>query len=176
MVPGHSFFFDRELPSGLVCFTAGTDFAKVKSTTAASPGDRCPCRPNYFGADCGIPEAAWFGHYKVGKGNLPLIRDIVGLFIHWLSCLVQGRSTARAKLRRRKKLRRIVHATLANHELDFFEARVRSLADVVDAFVVQESNFTTFGSPKPLQFLSRFRQGWLWEHQVSERPPDHASS
>ena len=84
---------------------------------------------------------------------------------HQMTFLSQGRSTA-GKLRRRKKLRRIVHATLANHEFDFFEARIRSLADVVDAFIVQESNFTTFGSPKPLEFLTQFRRGWLWKHQV----------
>jgi beta-1,4-mannosyl-glycoprotein beta-1,4-N-acetylglucosaminyltransferase len=53
----------------------------------------------------------------------------------------------------------------ANHEFDFFETRVRSLKDVVDVFLVQESNYTTFGGSKELEFLSRLRRGWLKEHQ-----------
>ena len=55
--------FDRELPTGQVCFKLGSDSSKLKTITETS--DRCPCKPNYFGEDCGIPDAAWFGHYKV---------------------------------------------------------------------------------------------------------------
>ena len=151
--------FDRELPTGQVCFILGTDSSKLKTITETS--DRCPCKPNYFGEDCGIPDAAWFGHYKVHEPKTRH-RHCNVMFQY----LFQGRSTA-GKLRRRKKLRRIVHATLANHEFDFFDARVQSLADVVDAFIVQESNFTTFGTPKPLDFLQQFRRGWLWKYQVN---------
>ncbi len=53
-----------------------------------------------------------------------------------------------------------------NHEFDFFEARVKSLGDAVDAYIVQESNFTTFGTEKELEFLKRFKEkAWLSEFQ-----------
>ena len=58
-------FVDSELPTGQVCFKLGTDSSKVRSITEKS--DHCPCKSNYFGEDCGIPEAAWFGHYKVNQ-------------------------------------------------------------------------------------------------------------
>ena len=58
-----------------------------------------------------------------------------------------------------------MHGVLVNHEYDFFEARVETLKDVVDAFIVQESNFTTFGSSKELHFLQKFKNGWLADVQ-----------
>ena len=67
----------------------------------------------------------------------------------------------REKIKRRKIPRRIIHGVLVNHEYDFFETRVRTLQDVVDVFLVQESNFTTFGTSKTLHFLEKFRNGWL---------------
>lgn len=54
---------------------------------------------------------------------------------------------------------------LVNHEFDFLEARIHSLSQVVDVFVIQESNFTTFGASKELGFLNKLRQGWLKEFQ-----------
>ncbi len=50
--------------------------------------------------------------------------------------------------------RRLVHGVLVNHEYDFFETRIRELQDVVDAYIVQESNFTTFGTGKELNFYN----------------------
>lgn len=52
-----------------------------------------------------------------------------------------------------------------NHEFDFFETRVKTLEHVVDAFIIQESNYTTFGTPKDLHFLDKFKDGWLSEVQ-----------
>ena len=44
---------------GKECFVEGTDFARSESFGG------CVCTDSYYGDDCGIPEAAWYGHYKV---------------------------------------------------------------------------------------------------------------
>ena len=108
----------------------------IKTPTTA---EKCVCTPTYHGQDCGIPEAVWFGHYATSK--------------------------TRKNLRVRSQMRRLIHALPVNHEYDFFETRVRSLAHVVDVFVIQESNYTTFGTPKELLFLDKLQKGWLSEVQ-----------
>lgn len=122
----------KSLKSGQKCFIEGTDFAKSETS--------CKCLPDYYGTDCGIPDAVWYGHYS-------------------------SRHKDRERLKVRDVPRRIIHGVPVNHEFDFFEARVKTLHDVVDAFIIQESNFTTFGSQKDLHFLDKFRQGWLGEFQ-----------
>ena len=112
----------------------GTDWS---STTK----DKCKCKPDYYGKDCGIPDSVWFGHFK-------------------------ARPMEAKALIRRQKLRRLIQGIPVNHEFDFFEARVATLTNVTDVFVIQESNYTTFGSSKSLLFLEKFKQGWL----VKEHP------
>ena len=94
----------RSLSGGLQCFTEGTDFTKS--------ADSCICLPDYYGPDCGIPDAVWHGHYSNRKKEV-------------------------GNLKARKVQRRIVHGVPVNHEFDFFEARLRTIGDVVDAFIVQ---------------------------------------
>jgi len=101
---------------------------------------KCVCVNDYYGEDCGIPGAVWFSHYKESKKD-------------------------RSLLRARSHARRLIHGVLVNHEYDLLEARVNMLKDVVDMYVIQESNFTTFGTSKPLHFLEKFRHGWLSEFQ-----------
>ena len=108
----------RSLKNGHQCFKKGTDFSKTTENSV-----QCTCIKGYFGKDCGIPDAVWYGHY----GGAPIQRK---------------------KLRRRTKLRRLIHALPVNHEFDFFETRINSLKDVVDVFIIQESNYTTFGTQK----------------------------
>ena len=105
------------MKNGDTCFTKGTDFTKTDTETSTD----CKCLPDYYGIDCGIPDAVWHGHYK---------------------------SNSRKKLKRRSKSRRLIHALPVNHEFDFFETRIKMLENVVDVFVIQESNYTTFGSAK----------------------------
>jgi len=52
-----------------------------------------------------------------------------------------------------------------NHEFDMTEARLESLGSSVDAYIIMESNFTTYGSPKALEMLDKMREGWLQDHQ-----------
>ena len=64
-------------------------------------------------------------------------------------------------------MRRLIHAVPVNHEFDLFEARVKMLKDVVDVYLIQESNYTAYGSPKDLLFIERFKNGWLSEEQTN---------
>ncbi|TRY71144.1 hypothetical protein TCAL_09420, partial [Tigriopus californicus] len=135
------------LDNGKQCFRPGTDLSVLTNATFfselspfGSSKPKCPCLKGYFGKDCGIPEAAWFGHFK-------------------------DHPKARSALRPRSRPRRIIHGVPVNHEFDFLEARIRSLSEVVDVFVIQESNFTTFGAFKEVAFLHKLQQGWLREFQ-----------
>ena len=126
----HSPILNRSTPTGsLECFIPGTDW---DSTTK----DKCLCKQDFYGKDCGIPDSVWFGHFK-------------------------DHPEERKALVRRPKLRRLIHSVPVNHEFDFFETRIATLSDVTDVFVIQESNFTAFGTSKNLFFLQKLKQGWL---------------
>ncbi len=112
----------RSLSNGQQCFIEGTDLSK--ST------DKCSCVPDYYGPDCGIPDAVWFGHYSTRKKD-------------------------RQKLKIRKVPRRIIHGVPVNHEFDFFEARIKSLADVVDAFIIQVKHFNLYSLLLQKSFLTK---------------------
>jgi len=130
--PEDSSIYFRRVPSGAQeCFVGGTDWDLTR-------GDKCVCRNDYYGKDCGIPDSVWFGHFK-------------------------DHPREKKALVRRPKLRRLIQGVLVNHEFDFFETRIATLSNVTDVFIVQESNFTTFGTSKDLHFLEKFRKGWLSE-------------
>uniref|UniRef100_F6VPP4 Beta-1,4-mannosyl-glycoprotein 4-beta-N-acetylglucosaminyltransferase n=1 Tax=Monodelphis domestica TaxID=13616 RepID=F6VPP4_MONDO len=59
----------------------------------------------------------------------------------------------------RETPRRIINAINVNHEFDLLDVRFHELGDVVDAFVVCESNFTAYGEPRPLKFREMLRNG-----------------
>ncbi len=113
----------RTLPS-----SGARCFVEGTDFVASADEGKCACAEGYFGRDCGIPESVWRSHFS-------------------------RHPRARKALRARASPRRLVHGVLVNHEFDFFEARVRELEGVVDAYIVQESNFTTFGTAKELLFL-----------------------
>jgi hypothetical protein len=96
----------------------------------------CVCALSYFGPQCGIPQSAWESHYKHNKAGL-------------------------MKLRPRRTPRRLIHGLQVNHEFDLFEARLEMLKDVVDVYIVLESNFSTYGEAKPLSFLQKLQAGWM---------------
>ena len=120
--------------------SSGQKCFKVGTDSSKTPNsaDKCVCTPNYHGQDCGVPDAVWFGSMS---------------------------SATRKNLRVRTRMRRLIHALPVNHEYDFFETRVRSLEEVVDVFIIQESNYTTFGTPKDLLFLDKLQKGWLSDVQ-----------
>ncbi|KAL3226338.1 hypothetical protein MRX96_004431 [Rhipicephalus microplus] len=75
------------------------------------------------------------------------------------------RWTNRKVHRRSGKPRRIVNAININHELDLLEVRLRELHNVVDVFVICESNYSARGEPKPLHLLPELRKGFLAPYQ-----------
>ena len=125
------------MTSGQRCFIKGTDASKTPENAS-----KCSCTNNYHGIDCGIPDSVWHGLYR-------------------------GSKTYQKKLKIRPKMRRLIHAVPVNHEFDLFEARVQMLKDVVDVYLIQESNYTAYGSPKDLLFINRFKNGWLTEEQTN---------
>ena len=85
-------------------------------------------------------ESAWESHYKHYKGSLQ-------------------------KLKPRKTPRRLIHGLQVNHEFDLFDARLKSLQDTIDVYIVLESNYSSYGEAKPLSFFDKFKKGWLSEFQ-----------
>ena len=100
----------------------------------------CVCQESYHGPNCGIPDSAWFSYFKHNRRE-------------------------RLKLKPRKTPRRLIHGLQVNHEFEMLEARVKMLEDVVDVYLLLESNYTAYGSGKELLFLDKFRAGWLAEYQ-----------
>ncbi|XP_068246446.1 uncharacterized protein [Palaemon carinicauda] len=117
------------------CFTLGTDIVKTKLTKK----DTCSCLQYYYGDDCGIPEAVWFSQSSKLSGEV--------------------------RLNRRKVPRRVINGLPVNHEFAMFEARMHELHDVIDAFLIVESNYSSHGDLKELSFLKRFQDGYLAEFQ-----------
>ncbi|XP_010901437.1 beta-1,4-mannosyl-glycoprotein 4-beta-N-acetylglucosaminyltransferase a isoform X2 [Esox lucius] len=144
-------FFVRT-KSGATCFREGTDMAFLKvgervqqtgvgwhkilhfpqeemkrdqgQSSLGKSLANCTCRPGWHGPHCGIPT-------MIQHSNLP----------------------SKWRLMPRKVPRRVINAININHEFDLLHARFHELADAVDVFLVCESNFTAYGSPKPLHFL-----------------------
>ncbi|CAB4063946.1 MGAT3 [Lepeophtheirus salmonis] len=115
------------------CFIDGTNWKDTSSK-------KCICNDNYFGNDCGIPDAVWFGHYS----SIPLGEN---------------------ELIRRKIPRRIIQGLLFNHEYELLELRLATNYDVVDAFIIQESNYTMIGEKKDIGLFDVISKGWMNQYQ-----------
>uniref|UniRef100_A0AC11EE01 Beta-1,4-mannosyl-glycoprotein 4-beta-N-acetylglucosaminyltransferase n=1 Tax=Ovis aries TaxID=9940 RepID=A0AC11EE01_SHEEP len=99
------------------------------------PGTRrkwveCVCLPGWHGPSCGVPTVVQYS-------NLPTKERLVP----------------------REVPRRVINAININHEFDLLDVRFHELGDVVDAFVVCESNFTAYGEPRPLKFREMLTNG-----------------
>lgn len=53
--------------------------------------------------------------------------------------------------------RRIINAFPFNIEFDLLDVRLQEIGDVVDVFLILESNYTAYGRSKPLYLLDRLR-------------------
>lgn len=131
--------FFTHTESGALCFHEGTDLAALASQgrllkhyeertplkddliNAGKKDVRCPCRQGWHGPQCGIPTVVY-------HSNLP----------------------SKSKVTPRKIPRRVINAININHEFDLLHTRFHELADVVDTFLVCESNFTAYGDARPL--------------------------
>ncbi|XP_014670875.1 PREDICTED: beta-1,4-mannosyl-glycoprotein 4-beta-N-acetylglucosaminyltransferase-like [Priapulus caudatus] len=65
----------------------------------------------------------------------------------------------------RKSPRRISHAINVNHEVDTSEVRFHELSDVVDVFIICESNYTAFGNAEEPNISFTAAKGFLKEFQ-----------
>ncbi|XP_059809840.1 beta-1,4-mannosyl-glycoprotein 4-beta-N-acetylglucosaminyltransferase-like isoform X3 [Hypanus sabinus] len=90
----------------------------------------CPCLPGWHGPYCGVPT-------MVQYSNLP----------------------TKERLTPRATSRRVINAININHEFDLLDVRFHELGNVVDVFIICESNFTAFGDPKPLRFVEMLLNG-----------------
>ncbi|XP_069855670.1 beta-1,4-mannosyl-glycoprotein 4-beta-N-acetylglucosaminyltransferase [Dipodomys merriami] len=90
----------------------------------------CVCLPGWHGPSCGVPTVVQYS-------NLPTKERLVP----------------------REVPRRVINAINVNHEFDLLDVRFHELGDVVDAFVVCESNFTAYGEPRPLKFRELLTNG-----------------
>ncbi|KAM4671076.1 beta-1,4-mannosyl-glycoprotein 4-beta-N-acetylglucosaminyltransferase [Amazona ochrocephala] len=90
----------------------------------------CMCLPGWHGPSCGVPTVVQYS-------NLP----------------------TKDRLVPREVPRRVINAINVNHEFDLLDVRFHELGDVVDAFVVCESNFTAYGEPRPLKFREMLLNG-----------------
>ena len=70
-----------------------------------------------------------------------------------------------SKYTRRATPRRVIQGIIVNHELQWFEVRVRQLHSVVDVFVILESTIASSGQAKNLTFYDAFQDGFLKEFQ-----------
>uniref|UniRef100_A0A8C3LP14 Beta-1,4-mannosyl-glycoprotein 4-beta-N-acetylglucosaminyltransferase n=2 Tax=Phasianinae TaxID=9072 RepID=A0A8C3LP14_CHRPC len=90
----------------------------------------CVCLPGWHGPSCGVPTVVQYS-------NLP----------------------TKDRLVPREIPRRVINAININHEFDLLDVRFHELGDVVDVFVVCESNFTAYGEPRPLKFREMLLNG-----------------
>ncbi len=105
------------------------------------PGSRwpCVCQKGYFGPHCAIPEV-------VMTSACQSLDSCEGIKV-------------------RSSPRRIIHFFNFHHELDHAEVLLGELADVVDVFVIGESNRTTSGEPNELLLLPKImNEGFLEEY------------
>lgn len=117
--------------SGKRCLTEGTQ----RETETGRPEQNqtapdCECTAGWHGPHCAVPTT-----------------------VHHSNLASRGRLSLRARPRR------LINAININHELDLLHARFHELASVVDLFLVCESNYTAYGSQKPLLFLDRILRG-----------------
>lgn len=113
-----------------------------KAGTVNVTNSTCQCRPGYYGTDCGIPQVVWLS-------GCPSLNKCSGI-------------------KARTKPRRLIHGLNVNHELEFFEMRLEEVGDVVDVFIVAESNLTAGGDPSPLYLLPELQKGFMssFQHKI----------
>ena len=114
-----------------VKFGGGLCLTEGTNISSSTKSGRCVCRSGWHGNWCSIPDVVNFSNYPFQRFPLQL----------------------------REKPRRIVSALPFNLEFEMLEARFGDLGDIVDVFMILESNYTAYGDPKPLRLLERLKGG-----------------
>lgn len=105
-------------------------FKEGTESVQVSPAS-CRCKAQWHGRACSIPSSVYFAETPWNKNNLVL----------------------------RKIPRRIIQAFPFNMEFEMLDIRLEELFDVVDAFLILESNFTAYGTHKDLHLLRKLEAG-----------------
>ncbi|CAN7984115.1 unnamed protein product [Ixodes pacificus] len=119
---------------------ANGGFCFAYGTNASVSNDSCVCLNGWNGNSCSVPQVLW-----MDRG----VR----------------RRYAQGIIKRRPRPRMIINLFMFNHEIDMLDIRIHVLGDAVDYYVVCESNYTFFGSPKQLYLSSNLSAGFLSEHR-----------
>ena len=99
-------------------------------------GSECFCRSPWHGPFCSM-------HDVVFKSNYP----------HEYGYMYQSPP------------RRLIYAFPFAQEFDMLETRFNEYGDIVDLYIIVESNYTASGQPKPRRLLNRLRKGEFKDYQ-----------
>ena len=89
----------------------------------------CRCLPGWYGITCSVPEVVYLSDLRTSLSNISL----------------------------RDNPRRIINAFPFNAEFEMLEARLGEIGDLVDVFIILESNYSMFGDAKPLRLLNKMK-------------------
>lgn len=123
-----------------------TCFKEGTDMTQTTSGS-CFCKSGWHGAACSIPTVVFNSETPWKKDSLVL----------------------------RRNPRRIIQAFPFNMEFELLEIRFAEISDVVDVFLILESNFTAYGTAKELHFLRRLQNNSYpdVEHKIVHVFLDH---
>ena len=62
-------------------------------------------------------------------------------------------------------VRRLINAFPFTHEFDMLETRFHEYGNIVDLYIILESNYTAAGQPKPRRLLDELKKGYLKQFQ-----------
>ena len=96
----------------------------------------CVCRPGWYGLHCSFPRI-----------------------------LQHSRARFMKQLTMRTAARRIVYSFPFNMEFNWMETIFAELGDIIDVFLIIESNFTNYGDSKKLELLENLRKCQFHEFQ-----------
>lgn len=118
------------------CLSAGTENTLISTIHVQR---KCMCKQGWYGTQCSLPLALKYSS---------LLKDM-----HMYNITT------------RTVPRKIVYATSFNIEFELLEARFHELHDLVDIFIIVESNYTGYGLPKIRRLLNSFAEGFCkWIH------------
>lgn len=109
----------------------------VENTVSIRDKRTCICKEGWFGSQCNIPLA-------VEKSDYPYEYGVKIM----------------------SKPRRIIYAFPFSYEFEMLEARLAEVGEIVDTFLVVESNYTASGVAKERLLWNRLQTGYLKEYHA----------
>ena len=96
--------------------------------------EKCECMPGYHGNDCSFPEVIW-------RAFIAFRQEAI--------------------IQKRSKTRRIIHMFVITHpaQIPLAAIKINELFDIVDLFIVAESDVTQNGESKPFYFKLKLDKG-----------------